>query len=79
MHHACRDGHEEFKVHLTATLCEVLETGCDRSGLEDFGSDHLSGLLVLDGLHEEGLVSVCVLDDDGVLHEFLSLDLSRDC
>ena len=75
--HALRDGDEELEVDLSSALGDVLEAGRHGSRVEHLRCDHFTCFFVLYGLHEEGVVSFGVLDDDGVLDVLLCCDLGR--
>ena len=75
--HALRHCHEELEVDLSATLGDVLETGCHGRCVEHFSRYHFTCFFVLYGLHEEGVVAFCILDDDCVLDVLLRCNLCR--
>ena len=79
VNHRLRDGHKELQIDLSPTFCEVLKARCYGGCVKNFSCHHFSCLLVLDCLHEEGIVSICIFDDDGILNEFLRLDLGWHC
>ena len=63
-----RGGHDDFKteVDFSVPLGHVPETGGDDRGVQDIGSHHFPGVVILDGFHYQEFFSVRIADGQGI-------------